>query len=144
MYRSFKERSSQQGCVGFGSAAQVSHFPTLGLSPVIQVSGEEAIAPLDSVASVSTSKLRKRSCGSFGWDGNCKVEPPLSFDVVFVRPLKERNLADQLEGFCTEFTNWRNLVNILIRQLPYFQRFTGWQLDCIANRERRRTKDQER
>ena len=147
MYRSFKERSSQQGCVGFGSAAQVSHFPTLGLSPVIQVSGEEAIAPLDSVASVSTSKLRKLagvscdhsieihllwvkhsrqiidagkrqgglrrfpksrkhrskmgsriprtpartsgnlaigtifdgSCGAFGRDGNCKLEPPLSF-----------------------------------------------------------------
>ena len=49
MYRSFKERSSQQGCVGFGRAAQVSYFPTLGLSPVIQVSGEEAISPLDSV-----------------------------------------------------------------------------------------------
>jgi hypothetical protein len=59
MDRSFKERSSWQGCVAFGSATQVSYFPTLRLSPVIQVSGEEAIAPLDSVASVSTSKLRK-------------------------------------------------------------------------------------
>ena len=28
------------------------------------------------------------SCGSFGWDGNCKVEPPLSFDAVLFGPLK--------------------------------------------------------
>jgi hypothetical protein len=47
MCRSFKGRSFQHCCVGFDSAAQVSYFPTLGLSPAIQVSGEEAIAPLD-------------------------------------------------------------------------------------------------
>jgi hypothetical protein len=28
------------------------------------------------------------SCGSFGWDGNCKVEPPLSFDAVLFGPLE--------------------------------------------------------
>jgi hypothetical protein len=28
------------------------------------------------------------SSGSFGWDGNCKVEPPLSFDVVLFGPLE--------------------------------------------------------
>jgi hypothetical protein len=85
-------------------------------------------------------------CGSFGWDGNCKVEPPLSFDVVFVRPLKERNLADQLEGFCTEFTNWRKLVNIPIRQLPYFQRFTSgnWIASLTASEDAQKTKREER
>ena len=63
---------------------------------------------------------------------------------MFCSAFRERNLADQLEGVCTEFTNWRTLVNIPIRQLLCFQRFTGWQLNCIANRERRRTKDRER
>jgi hypothetical protein len=75
---------------------------------------------------------------------DCKVEPPLSFDVVLFGALANEISQFNLRVFCTEFTNWRNLVNILIRQFPYFQRFTGWQLDCIANRERRRTKDQER
>ena len=106
MYRSFKERSSQQGCVGFGSAAQVSHFPTLGLSPVIQVSGEEAIAPLDSVL-----RYRRPSSGNavvvrlfvwLRWQLQSRASTELRRG--FVRPFRGRNLADQLEIFCTEFT----------------------------------------
>jgi hypothetical protein len=46
-------------------------------------------------------------------------------------------------GFCTEFTNWRKLVNIPIRQLPYFQRFTrgNWIASLTASEDAKRPRE---
>jgi hypothetical protein len=86
------------------------------------------------------------SGGSIGWDGNCKVEPPLSFDVVLFGPLEHENPTDQFEVFCIEFTNWRKLVNIPIRQFPYFQRCTGgnWIASLTTSTGAQKTKREER
>ena len=94
-------------------------------------------------ASVSTSELRKRSCGSFGWDGNCKVEPPLSFDVVLFGPLENEISQINLRVFVqnSPLTKTRQYSD---SSIALFSAIYRWQLDCIANRERRRTKDQGR
>ena len=45
--------------------------------------------------------------------------------MVLFGPLENETSQIKLEAFCTEFTNWRKPVNILIRQLLYFQQFTS-------------------
>jgi hypothetical protein len=44
--------------------------------------------PARSSGDLAIGTIFDGSCGSFGWDGNCKVEPPLSFDVVLFGPLE--------------------------------------------------------
>jgi hypothetical protein len=126
---------------------------------VIQVSGEEAIAPLDSVASVSTSQLRKLA----GVSCDHSIEIHLlqvkhSRQIIDARkrqgglrrlpkPRKHsRPICFDVVLFCTEFTNWRKLVNIPIRQFTYFQRFAdgNWIASLTASEDAQKTKREER
>ena len=45
--------------------------------------------PARSSGDLAMGTILEGSCGSFGWDGNCKVEPPPSFDVVLFGPLEK-------------------------------------------------------
>ena len=80
---------------------------------------------------------------SVGGDGNCKVEPPLSFDAVLFGPLENEISQISLRVFVqnSPLTKTRQYSD---SSMALFSAIYRWQLDCIANRERRRTKGQGR
>jgi hypothetical protein len=86
------------------------------------------------------------SCGSFGWDGNCKVEPPQSLDVVLFGPLENEISQINLRILVQNSPIGEKLVNIPIRQSPYFQRFTcgNWIASLTASEDAQKTKREER
>src|ERR1700677_2579302 len=99
--------------------------------------------PARSSGDLAIGTIFDGSCRSFGWDGNCKVEPPLSFDVVLYGPLENEISQINLRVFVqnSPLTKTRQYSD---SSMALFSAIYRWQLDCSANRERRRTKDQER
>jgi hypothetical protein len=55
--------------------------------------------PARSSGDLAIGTIFDGSCGPFGWDGNCKVEPPQSFDVVLFGPLKNEISQINLKVF---------------------------------------------
>jgi hypothetical protein len=77
------------------------------------------------------------------WGGNCKVAPPLSFDVVLFGSLENEISQINLRVLYRihQLTKPRQSPDSSIALVSAIYR---WQPDCTANHERRRTKDQER
>ena len=76
-----------------------------------------------------------------------KLESSLSFDVVLFGPLEnEISQINNLRVFVQNSPIDEKLVNIPIRQWPYFQRFTcgNWIASLTASEDAQKTKREER
>src|ERR1700677_5177122 len=96
--------------------------------------------PARSSGDLAIGTIFDGSCRSFGWDGNCKVEPPLSFDVALYGPLEHVISQINLRGFVPNSPIYepRQYAGSPIVLFPAIYRRL---LDCIANHQRRRIKD---